>query len=788
MKSTFLLLFSLLILQGSVSAQTDSLNVNKVGNLTYFPFLSDVWGYVDSTGNEWALVGTAYGLSIVDLADPTNPTEAFFLPGDTTGWRDIKTWGNFAYVSGEHNAALQIVDLSDLPNSVNYKDTVIGGIHSIHNIWIDEFGYLYTTGDNINNGYAILNLNPDPWNPFIVSTYTSAYVHDIFVRNNLAYHAELYEGELAIVDVSDKSNLTTLGSKTYVNAATHSTWLDSLGTICFTADEADGGWIYAWDVSDPANIELLDGIQSQIDTGVVTVSAPHNVTWHDGFLFNSYYRDGLQIVDAHRPENLVEVGHYDTFGGLGTFSGLWGVYPFLPSGLILGTDINNGLFVFDFNFTRASYLEGQATDAATTFPLSNVNIDILSTPATDLTTTFGNYATGVADSGMFMVQATKFGYFPSDTTLLLAPGQVAIWNPRMIKIPGVGLTIRVEDSLTGLPIPGVQIRTDTIGFLSSYTTNSAGEVSDPNFLAGTYDIGVAIWGYEFKSLLIPIDSLSNNLVIKLVPGYQDNFAFDLGWTTSATASQGFWVRDVPLGTYYSVTVAVNPDFDVQDDWGKQCYVTGNSTTNIDDDDVDDGTVMLSSPVMDLRGYSDPHIFFDWWLVTRIGGSSTSFLDSMVVDISTGSGVYTVWGKGRNIPPGWTRNSIRLLDYLTPDSLVQFHVRVNDTISEHRVEGGLDFFRVVNAPPTAVNPIDPAQSRLEVYPNPSGGEFRIRYDLGMLTEGVFQLLDLNGHEIRRIPLDASSGTLQFADPLPQGMYIGVLESQGKRLSTAKILRY
>jgi hypothetical protein len=55
---------------------------------------------------------------------------------------------------------------------------------------------------------------------------------------------------------------------------------------------------------------------------------------------SSYYTSGLQIVDAEYPNNLVEVGYYDHSAFFGnTYSGSWGAYPYLPSGLILSTDI-----------------------------------------------------------------------------------------------------------------------------------------------------------------------------------------------------------------------------------------------------------------------------------------------------------------------------------------------------------------------------------------------------------------------------------------------------------------
>jgi hypothetical protein len=55
------------------------------------------------------------------------------------------------------------------------------------------------------------------------------------------------------------------------------------------------------------------------------------------------------VFDASNPDALVEVAHFDNYLIPGTNSagtdGTWGVYPFLPSGNILVSDIENGLFI-----------------------------------------------------------------------------------------------------------------------------------------------------------------------------------------------------------------------------------------------------------------------------------------------------------------------------------------------------------------------------------------------------------------------------------------------------------
>ncbi|MDC3252835.1 hypothetical protein OAU25_01145, partial [Crocinitomicaceae bacterium] len=81
------------------------LNMDSISNLDlpaiHSQQLNDIWGYVDEFGNEYALVGGTEGTSVVDISDPANPTELFFEPGMSSAWRDLKTVGDYAYVTTE---------------------------------------------------------------------------------------------------------------------------------------------------------------------------------------------------------------------------------------------------------------------------------------------------------------------------------------------------------------------------------------------------------------------------------------------------------------------------------------------------------------------------------------------------------------------------------------------------------------------------------------------------------------------------------------------------------------
>ena len=97
------------------------LNLNLLSNYTYAPArgdCSDIWGHVDSFGNEYAIVGNNNGTSIVNVTDPINPIEVFFTSGPSSTWRDIKVWGDVAYITNETSGGLKIIDMSSLPGTI----------------------------------------------------------------------------------------------------------------------------------------------------------------------------------------------------------------------------------------------------------------------------------------------------------------------------------------------------------------------------------------------------------------------------------------------------------------------------------------------------------------------------------------------------------------------------------------------------------------------------------------------------------------------------------------------
>jgi len=143
-------------------------NMNLLGSFDYETNhntkCNDIWGWEDGNGNEYALVGLESGFSCVDVTNPSSPTEMFFISDITSIWRDIKSWGNYAYITTEAISGLLIVDLTDMTGNTFWHvsnfvspsglDTV--EFTSAHNIYIDENGIAYIFGAR-NNGVSVAN-------------------------------------------------------------------------------------------------------------------------------------------------------------------------------------------------------------------------------------------------------------------------------------------------------------------------------------------------------------------------------------------------------------------------------------------------------------------------------------------------------------------------------------------------------------------------------------------------------------------------------------------------------
>jgi len=335
----------------SLLGHWDDPSLPTAGSIKY----NDIWGYADCEGNEYAILGSAKYILFIDVTDPANPVEIARFPGSVNSvWRDFKTYGHYAYaVADQGTDGLLVFDLSLLPDSVSlvYQDN--GSFSRSHNVFIDEpTGRLYLAGSNaIFNGAAAYSLAGNPGEPAFLGTQPlpGGYFHDIYVRNHIAYCSHGGNG-LWAYDFTDYSNIITLGNLTSYpeQGYNHSSWLNGAGNQLVFADETHGSSLKLVDVADLGDIAILDLFRSELLVPAATNSIAHNPFIRDQYVIVSYYHEGVQIFDLSNPQEVERVAYYDTYPENQDYSGYqgcWGVYPFLPSGNIIASDITHGLFI-----------------------------------------------------------------------------------------------------------------------------------------------------------------------------------------------------------------------------------------------------------------------------------------------------------------------------------------------------------------------------------------------------------------------------------------------------------
>lgn len=331
---------------------------------------SDIWGWTDTQdGKEYALMGLSTGTVFVDITTPTAPVYLGFLPTATSNslWRDLKTYGNYAYIVSEASGhGMQVFDLTKLRNVVNppvnfTADANYTEFGNAHNIVInEESGFAYAVGTGTCSGGLHMVDLANPILPVNAGCFSAdGYTHDaqcvLYIGPDSDHSGKEIclnsnEDTLTVVDVTNKNAPVQLSRTGYSQTGyTHQGWLTEDHRYYLMNDELDEQNLghntktYIWDMldlDDPRIIGTYIGPQPSID---------HNLYIKDNFAYLSNYTSGLSIVDISDIGNaqLQEVAHFDTFPASNTnvFDGAWSNYPYFDSGTVVVSDISGGLFI-----------------------------------------------------------------------------------------------------------------------------------------------------------------------------------------------------------------------------------------------------------------------------------------------------------------------------------------------------------------------------------------------------------------------------------------------------------
>ncbi|THH41538.1 choice-of-anchor B family protein [Neolewinella litorea] len=789
-----LLLFSFLACLSSLDAQ---LNATLRSNVDFGVNVNDIWGYVAPDGTEYALMGLDTGIAVISLAEPDAPVVIDVTSQPTSIWRDIKSYRGFAYATADQGSyGLTVIDLRELPEKISYQPYTYevpgypGTFSRAHNLYIDTLsGLLFTAGGdrNINDGgVLIFDLKENPAEPRLIAQGPPVYAHDVYVQDDIMYASEIYLGELGIYNISDLANITKLGSTQTPYRFTHNAWSNQDGTVVYTTDEVANASVAAFDLTDYNDIELLDEYRPL--TSLNTRTIPHNVHFINDYLSISYYTDGLRVVDASDPTNLIEVANYDTYDGPdGGFNGDWGAYPFLPSGLTLVSDRQSGLFVVDVNYVRAARLRGTVNDGDADVPLNGARVEILTEQA-NLTNTdaTGNYATGIAGEGSYQVVASAEGFYPDTVTVTLTRGEEVMQDFTLTNRQTTAFAFVVADGQTGAPV--VDVRVDLLNPDGTYTalSDSAGAVRFAEIFDYDYTVVATAWGYQLEILeeVHPMQTALDTFFLDR--GYEDSFVTDLGWTVSGNATRGKWERGVPTATY-NIEGPGQPGEDSPWDFGDQGYFTDPAGGNSNSRDVDRGETQLRSPLFDLTDYgSGVMLTYDYWFSNLSGNLPPN--DSLTVALSNGDSTLTL-AVYRGAVTEWQRDTI-LLDGLLPftGEMQLIVTTADENSSDNLVEAAFDNFRVLDSLMLSPTPSLPQNvTRVEVYPNPTSDVFQLAYDLETAITAEVEIFSVTGQRMFQQRITGRRGNLTFGEGWAPGLYLVRITSGGRLLQVGKAIK-
>ncbi len=358
---------------------------------------ADIWGFMDlNTNREYAIVGYSIGTAVFDVTDAENPKEVGFVDGQRTTWRDIKVhqfwngddqrWNAYAYVTADNALdGLVIIDLNDLPQRIS-QVSYASDFAAAHNVYLTNTDFstglsidgsspvLILAGSNLNDGrfrsYSLFN----PADPQFIAAPTTPgdqpgndrlYMHDaasmrlddqrkdtqcVNATDVAACHVvfDFNEDTFDIWDVTDAADPVRLSRTPYGNARyTHSGWWSEDQQFVFLQDELDER-----DRGLPTTLRVFSiaDLTSPVLAGQWT--GPTNAIDHNGFVrgnryYMSNYARGLTILDITNPASPQTTGRFDTYPASDSvgFPGAWGTYPFLPSGNLLISDIDSGLYI-----------------------------------------------------------------------------------------------------------------------------------------------------------------------------------------------------------------------------------------------------------------------------------------------------------------------------------------------------------------------------------------------------------------------------------------------------------
>jgi len=316
------------------------------------------------SGSYLYIVGYADdALSIIDISNPTTPIEVGVIKDDGQGGtataldgpRDVVVLGNYAYVIASNDDSLSILDISNptTPTEVGViKDDTQGGTAtSMNNPWQLAIAghYAYVLGKD-DDALSIIDIS-DPTTPTEVGVIkddgqggTATALDDprgLITIGHYAYIVSSISDSLSIIDISDSTTPTEVGviqddgQGGTATALDGPTGLKVLGSYAYITSYGSTS-LSIIDISDPTTPTEAGVIKDDGQGGTATVlDWPERIDVSGDYAYVTSYDgnnddDAISIIDISDPTTPTEVGVIKddghTLGGTATgLNGAWDI-------------------------------------------------------------------------------------------------------------------------------------------------------------------------------------------------------------------------------------------------------------------------------------------------------------------------------------------------------------------------------------------------------------------------------------------------------------------------------
>jgi choice-of-anchor B domain-containing protein len=777
---------------------------------------SACWGYVHPDGREYAVIGTHFGTAIYNVTNPDNVHSVGFIPGLASYWREMKAYRNWIYVVTENAVAaggitpgVQIISMIDPENpvlvatySTNFNRSHTVQVDTSRAILICNGTNLYDGAGTFRRGMRILSL-ANPVAPVEIGSWPDAallpdptyYIHDCVVAGNRLYGSSIYAGIERIFDFTTPSSPVEIRSWTYPGAYyTHSAWPTEARDRLYVCDEQNGQTLRVFDIANE-NVPALVNEWTSNPQSII-----HNPRVKGADLWLANYTEGIRVLDVSDPSHPAEWGYADSYpGSSGGYNGVWECYPYFPSGTVIASDMNTGLYVYravrNFGVVYARVKEGPN-------PLSGAKVYVQTAADSALTGADGTVAFAPSP-GACTIVARKFGYQDATANLTVGIGDHITVNLTLVALPTTTFTGRVIDAGTLAGLEGAEVNV-------AYTplhdhTDLSGAFNEGTVPVGHYRIEIERPGYVPIAFERNLGPQPETQTFKLAPAKRyDPLTTDQGWVVGAPADNavtGVWVRVEPLGTSIGGTQPVDvtgragddaltaarggatalsgtlirprpgplheghegegaapgqvqPEYDRSPLPDSLCWVTGQgvSPTAIDEADVDGpgaspGVTTLTTPIYDLTAMIKPTIGYWCWFYTQFGSPD----DWLAVLISNDGGAnWTSVDTLRGLHNHWEEEAVLVTDHLPATNQMRLRFVAADQGVPSVVEAGIDDISIYDAAGPIIT-VPPANHRDRLSlrppaPNPARGTVSFVVESpGAGLAGV-EVLDLTGRRV------------------------------------------